>query len=191
MINLLDTVEDSSDSVIYAIDETYIRLESQNRRSWSPKGESPILERNNPHIGVNVVGASKIHGSFETYADIYPSSHSITNLEVRNFLDSLIEKNEGKRIYILMDNARTHNCTEMQKYANEHKDTLTFINLPPYSPDLNPQENLWNLLKNVIFQSRARSSVEELFDDICNIYDQLNRNTSIECSVVYAKNYYE
>jgi len=32
---------------------------------------SPILERNNLHIGVNIVGASQIHGSFETFADIY------------------------------------------------------------------------------------------------------------------------
>ena len=71
MTTLLDTVGDASDVVIYAMDETYVRLESQNRRSWSLKGISPILERNNPHIGVNIVGASQIHGSFETFADIY------------------------------------------------------------------------------------------------------------------------
>lgn len=63
MKNLLDAVGDSSDSVIYAMDETYVRLESQNRRSWSVKGVSPILEKNNPHICTNIVGASKIHGS--------------------------------------------------------------------------------------------------------------------------------
>lgn len=70
MTTLLDTVGDASDAVIYAMDETYVRLESQNRRSRSSKGIFPILERNNPHIGVNIVGASQIHGSFETFTYI-------------------------------------------------------------------------------------------------------------------------
>lgn len=173
------------------MDETYIRLESQNRRSWSIKGVSPILEKNNPHIGANIVGASKIHGSFETFADIYPSGHSITNTEIRNFFNFLIEKNKGKKVYMLMDNAGSHTCPKMREYADEYKDNLIFINLPTYSPDLNPQENLWNLLKNTLFKTRARKSLKELFDDICNIYNKLNENNSIKHSVVYARNYYE
>src|SRR5471030_1857691 len=102
MTTLLDTVEDASDVVIYAMDETYVRLESQNRRSWSIKDISPILERNNPHIGANIVGASQIHGSFETFADIYSSSHSITNKEVCNFFDYLLEINQDKKVYIIL-----------------------------------------------------------------------------------------
>jgi transposase len=187
---LLDTVGDSSDSVIYAMDEAYVQLESQNRRSWSPKGVSPILEKNNPHTGVNIIGASKIHGSFETFADIYPFGHSITNVEVRNFFDYILQINEGKKVYMLMDNAGFHTCPKMREYAEKHKDKLVIINFPTYSPNLNPQENLWNLLKNAIFTTRARASVEELFDDICTIYYKLNEDTSIERSVTCARNYY-
>ncbi|NSB12630.1 hypothetical protein [Clostridium beijerinckii] len=86
MTPLLDTVGDASDVVIYAMDETYVRLEFQNRRSLSLKGISPTLEINNSHIGVNIVGTIPIHGSFETFADIYNSNHSITNKEFCNFL---------------------------------------------------------------------------------------------------------
>lgn len=70
MTTLLDTVEDASDVVIYAMDETYVRLESQNRRSWSLKGISPILERNSFPIGANIVDTNQIYDSFETFADI-------------------------------------------------------------------------------------------------------------------------
>lgn len=171
------------------MDETYVRLESQNRRSWSPKGISPILERNNPHIGVNIVGASQICGSFQTFADIYSSDHTITNKEVSNFFDYLLEINNGKKVYIIMDNAATHTCAAMQKYLDS-KPNLFLLNLPPYSPDLNPQENLWNRLKNCIFSNRARTNIFELFNDIVSIYDKLNQNTCIEKSVTYARNYY-
>ena len=77
----------------------------------------------------------------------------------------------------------------MQNYLNI-KETLVLINLPTYSPNLNPQENIWNRLKNCIFSSRARANVEELFNDIVSIYDKLNQNKSIEKSVTYARNYY-
>lgn len=77
-----------------------------------------------------------------------------------------------------MDNARNHNCTGMEKYINS-KENLTLINLPPYSPDLNPQENLWNHLKNCIFRTRLRASIAELFNDTASIYDKSNQNNSI------------
>ena len=88
-----------------------------------------------------------------------------------------------------MDNARTHNCSGMQQYLDSKKN-LVLINLPTYSPDLNPQENIWNRLKNCIFSSRARANIEELFDDIANIYEKLNQNKSIEKSVTYVRIYY-
>lgn len=59
-MTILDSAEDISDIAIYSMNETYVRLESQNRRSWRPKGESPILERKNPNIGISIVGASQI-----------------------------------------------------------------------------------------------------------------------------------
>ncbi|NRX46120.1 hypothetical protein [Clostridium beijerinckii] len=41
---LLSTVENSSDCVLYSLDETGLRTESDIRRSWSQIGVSPILE---------------------------------------------------------------------------------------------------------------------------------------------------
>ncbi|MBV7276869.1 transposase [Clostridium sp. PL3] len=186
----METAESSSNIMIYAMDETYIRLESQNRRSWSVKGVSPILEKNNPHIGVNIIGASTIHGKFETFADVYSSEESICNNHVCNFIDLLLEINSGKTIYIIMDNARIHNCDGMKSYL-DNKKNLVFINLPPYSPDLNPQENIWNRVKNCIFSNRARSCIDELFNDIVDIYNILNQNSDITTSLTYGKHYYK
>ncbi|NSB12629.1 transposase [Clostridium beijerinckii] len=87
-----------------------------------------------------------------------------------------------------MDNTMTHNCSGMQQYL-DGKEKLVIINLPTYSPDLNPQENIWNRLKNCIFSSRARANIEELFNYIVSIYEKLNQNKSIE-NLTYARNYY-
>ena len=49
MIEITLTVENDSDSVLYVMDETALRTEFDNRRTWSPVGVSPILEGNSSH----------------------------------------------------------------------------------------------------------------------------------------------
>ena len=41
-------------------------------------------------------------------------------------------------------------------------DNVTVLQLPPYSPELNPMENLWHYLKSHYWSNRAYSDYEEL-----------------------------
>jgi hypothetical protein len=66
MPQVLDSLEASSDTVLYALDETSISAESSNRRSWSEVGKPPVLERNGSHEGVNLIGATEILKNFDT-----------------------------------------------------------------------------------------------------------------------------
>ena len=60
MTTLTLSVENDSNALLYVMDETALRTESDIRRSWSPVGESPILGSNNSHEGVNIIGATEI-----------------------------------------------------------------------------------------------------------------------------------
>ena len=148
MIDLVSIVENDSESVLYVMDETGLRTESDNRRSWSPVGVSPILENNGSHEGVNIIGATEITKNFDTIADIYSAKQSITSAEIQNFMEQLLERNPNKKVYLVLDNARTHNNGKIQGFWESNKERLVLINTPAYSPQLNPQENIWNLLKN-------------------------------------------
>lgn len=190
MQEIVPTVEDSSEYVLYAMDETLVRVESDNRRTWSPVGVSPVLESNGSHKGVNIIGATEITKNYDTLADVYPADHSITSKEIQQFLEELLERNPNKKVYVLLDNAGCHNSSAIQNFWNEHKEHLILINTPRYSPELNPQENIWNKLKTAIFQPSARASIYELFDDIAFIYDDLNVKKDLIKSMVNPRNYY-
>jgi transposase len=191
MQGLLDTVEDSSNDVFYALDETYIRQEPTNYRSWSPVGQPPILERNGSHAGLNIVGATEIFKNFDTIADVYSHKQSITSTQILAFLERLIEINKGKRVHVIWDNAGTHTSADMKLYLAAHKKELIVYNLPPYSPDLNPQENIWSVLKERLHCPKKRHSQEQLFDDVCLIYESFNSNASALRSEINARNYYK
>ena len=57
-------------------------------------------------------------------------------------------------------------------------DRLVLINTPVYSPQLNPQENIWNLLKNKVFTIGAKDSIDSLFDEVDHLYNQFNDDFS-------------
>lgn len=188
---LLPTVENSSDCVFYALDETGLRTESDIRRTWSQIGKSPILESNNSHEGLNLIGATELTKNFDSIIDVYSAKQSITSREVKTFLERLLHINENKKVYVLLDNAKFHVSKEMQAFADEHSDDLFLINTPRYSPMLNPQENIWNKLKNCIFSTSAYISIEELYESVKLIYDHFNKDIEMIKSLVYAKNYYK
>lgn len=191
MSTLFHTVENSSDSVLYALDETGLRTESDIRRTWSKVGVSPVLENNNSHEGLNLIGATEITKNFDTIIDAYSARHSIKSTEMGIFLERLLEINDGKKVYVLLDNAKFHKSEKMQNFANEHRENLVLINTPTYSPQLNPQENIWNKLKNCIFNTSAFTSINDLFESVSLIYDHFNNDTDMIKSLTYAKNYYE
>lgn len=190
MIETTISVENNSNAVLYVMDETGLRTESENRRSWSPIGLSPVLESNGSHAGLNIIGATEITKNFDTVSDIYSAQQSITNVEIKDFLEHLLELNPDKKVYVVMDNARTHNNKKIQAYWSEHADRLTIINTARYSPELNPQENIWNLLKNKIFSTKARKDIEDLYSHVLEIYSNLNNQRDIIKSIVNPRNYY-
>lgn len=188
-LEVLDTLESSSDTVVYALDETGIRVESDNRSSWSPVGEPPVLEKNASHKGINVIGSTCILNNFHCVNDVYSSNKSITSEEVKSHLEYLMKINPGKKVVVFLDNAKNHTSFLIQSFYHKVKEKLKLIYLPRYSPYMNPQENIWNYLKARLFKPSSRTCIEELTFDVSAIFDELNCNSDKLNSLAYARNF--
>ena len=75
--------------------------------------------------------------------------------DTENIVRALIKltlKYPGKRIVVVWDNASHHNSRELSLKLEEVENLkrVQFIYLPPYSPDKNPIEHVWNEAKNSI-----------------------------------------
>ncbi len=188
-MELLDSLESSSDTVVYALDETKVCVESDNHYSWSPIGAPPILEKNGSRKGINLIGSTCILNDFHTVNDVYSNKETIKSNCVINHLDYLIQINSDKKVVVFLDNAKIHTSAAIEKFYLDKKDVLKLIYLPKYSPDMNPQENMWNYLKAKLYKPSARGSIEELILDAKIIFDELNFDIDKICSLAYARSF--
>lgn len=60
----------------------------------------------------------------------------------------------GKKIILIVDNASIHKSKKIKKFLEKHKDVKIYY-LPPYSPEYNPVEIVWRLLKKEVLGARC------------------------------------
>ena len=73
-------------------------------------------------------------------------------------LDNLSKEIEGHAV-IIMDRAGWH-CSKNLKLPKN----ITTVHLPPYSPELNAGENVWQVLKRTSLKHKAFKTTEEIID---------------------------
>ena len=82
---------------------------------------------------------------------------SMDQFSFTEFLQSMIE-DEAKKIFLIVDNLKAHKSKAVNAWAEAHKDRIELFFLPPYSPDLNPDEYVNRALKTDI-RSRAPKAI--------------------------------
>ena len=98
-----------------------------------------------------VYGAvSPLDGSFE-----HRLCDKMNTEAMGKFLRQVSEKYAGEYILMVVDGASSHKAKALEVPAN-----IALIPLPGYSPQLNPQENVWDEIREKNFPNRVYSHME-------------------------------
>lgn len=125
-------------------------LISNYRRSWSPIGVRTITDNQQMFSNRYLFSAvSPIDGDSFHLMGFEENSSAMVGI----FFDELEKKFEGKHIVIIFDNAPSHR----PKIIHERKN-ITYIFLPPYSPELNPAERF--------FEEVRKATANHIFENI-------------------------
>lgn len=121
-------------------------------------GDTPVLTHklSREHLSV-VSGISEDGGMYVQIHD-----ESINGQKTVDFLRHLLTYIPGK-ILLVWDGAPIHRCKEIKKFlAEESEGRLHLERLPGYSPDLNPDEGVWQYLKCVLLKNICCKGIKEL-----------------------------
>jgi putative transposase len=101
------------------------------------------------------------------------------------FLCNCVKKNEGKKVYMVLDNVRFHHAKRLHPILEKYKERIELVFLPPYSPDLNPIERVWWLMRKQITHNRWVKSMEQRIDDFEAWCQNVNKKQIISvCNLI-------
>lgn len=127
---------------IFASDEVRIELEALTRRAWLKRGERTIVRVNRDRESQSYIGFLN-QKSFVCYT--YEMSWQ-NQQEVLKAFKLFLKEYPNKKICVVWDNASFHKGREI-KAALKTGGLLERVHLvafPPYAPDKNPIEHVWN-----------------------------------------------
>lgn len=118
------------------------------RRSLAPRGRTPVLkQKGGSREKVSVIAALTLaprRRRLGLYYRTYPKGY-VDNVKAADFIRRLLRQLPGK-VIVIWDGGPMHKGDPIRELLGRTR-RLTLERLPPYAPDLNPVEQLWNYLK--------------------------------------------
>ena len=135
---------------IMLADEARFGRINRPRPCWAPIGTRPEVAAQLIREYIYLYGAVSPKNGCCVYL-IMPTSNTAC---FQAFLQALARKFARQDILLVLDGAPNHRCGDLAVPAN-----ITLLYLPPYSPELNPKENLWDEIREKIFKNYALKSI--------------------------------
>jgi len=149
------------DADIFFLDEAGIRSDDPLGRTWAPKGKTPVVKTSGQRQSVNAISAVNPLGAF--WYKVYTGRMNATVF--KEFLGDFL-KYRRKPIILIVDGHPSHKAKLISSYIKELKGRLELHFLPGYSPDLNPDEFVWNHMRNVGVTKKPLHQNEALRDRV-------------------------
>lgn len=123
-------------------------------RVWAKTGSRPRAVRQTQFDSLYVMGAA-CPQTGQTIGLLAPHlDTSIINVFLEQFSRELLP---GVHAVLVWDQAGFHTAKALQVPTN-----VTILPLPPYSPELNPIENLWHYLRSHYWSNRSYEDYDAL-----------------------------
>ena len=141
--------------------EVRLEHEAETRRMWLPRGQRTKLSVDRKKTSQSFFGALSLTSK---KVKLYPIEGNQNTEQTILALDRLQRETETEKIAVVLDNARFHHAKALTDLYEPGQllERITPIHLPPYAPDHNPVEHVWNAAKSNIANIQ-RETLEETF----------------------------
>jgi transposase len=137
--------------------------------TWAKKGKTPVLRQGCRYKHLSVISAISPQG--QLYYQI--RNTSFTGLMVVEFLRELLAFFNQKLI-IIWDGAKIHQDENVKSFLeNENNDRIFLAKIPPYSPELNADEQVWQTIKDDMLKNIVCKNITELNEKLVNAFEKL------------------
>src|SRR5271169_5002595 len=155
-------------------DEARFGRINRPRPCWAPSKVRPAVAAQLIREYIYLYGAVSPHDGTCVYL-IMPTSDTAC---FQAFLKVLSRKYRKQQILLVLDGAPNHRCGKLAI-----PDNVSLLFLPPYSPELNPKENLWDEIREKIFKNFALKSIDAVHQKLEEAILYIERNPKVVKSI--------
>lgn len=161
-------------AILYFQDESNVSLTAFLGKTWAFCGQTPQLPVTGKRGGVTAMSALSGQGRlvFRLFRQ------RIASDQIIYFLEQMLRHHPQRHLVVVMDQAPPHVSRKTKGYIGSQP-RLHVHYLPKYSPDWNPDEKVWNHLKNHELKGHQAKTKEELTNLTRRTLTRMSRNPSL------------
>ena len=152
------------DEEIYFVDAVHPEHQSQAVCGWIKKGVQKTLQTTGKQLRLHIAGAVCLPG-MKIFTREYKTVDADAMIE---FFKGLEAFSKATKIHVIMDNAKANKNKKLEEFLIESRIKVHY--LPPYSPNLNPIERLWKILRETKLYNRYYESSVGFFQEVRDFF---------------------
>lgn len=167
------------------LDESGFLLIPNVRRTWAPRGQTPLLRhryRRDKISAISAVTLSARRRRLGLYVHFHPDQN-ITHVEVAVFLRALLRHLRGQ-VIVLWDGGPIHKGPAVRR-LRARCPRLHVERFPGYAPELNPDEFVWAYFKTALANGQP-DSLRDLLTALCRLTRRVRKRPDLLRSFVTA-----
>ncbi len=146
-------------AILYFVDEASLNLAPSLGKTWAPKGKPTIQKVTGARGSVAAISAISQKGNL--LFNLFEGSKRFNGDDIIHFLTQLLQHHPRRHIVAILDRAPCHRSQKVRDFVSQHL-RLEIFYLPAYSPELNPDEQVWSHLKHQELKSHKARNQKEL-----------------------------
>ena len=164
-------------ALIFFGDEAGVRSDHHAGTTWGLKGKTPVVSSTGARFGLNLLSAVSAQGEFR----FMTVRGRIGAAQFIEFIKRLLH-GVKRMVFLIVDGHPVHKAKRVTRFVKRIKDRFRLFFLPPYSPELNPDERVWNDLKNNAIGRQAINSPDKLHGAVISHLRFIQKSPDRVCS---------
>jgi len=159
-------------AAIYWGDEMGLSSTDQRGRTYGRKGKTPSIRKTGSRFRCNMISAITNQGSMKW--KVFENSFTVDVFI--DFMRRLTYKSP-KKIFLILDNHRVHHAKKVTNWVEKYSSRIQLFFLPPYSPEMNPQELVNQDIKSNAGNFKLMTSMQDLTINLRYYLTQIQFNS--------------
>ena len=151
-----------------------LRSDHQTGTPWGRRGETPVVPGTGQRFRCNMISALTNRGrlAFMLFESTF------TEDLVLDFLKRMVRMSDRK-VFLIVDRHRVHRSKKVKRWLRNHRTQIRLDFLPPYSPELNPDELLNQDVKSNALGRRRPANKEEMKSGVRSYLRSTQRQAAV------------